>query len=66
MSTRYLKKVYGNNVVAVDDNAEEESDAETNDVQAGGGKQKCFNVFDLVLWLYTKEKCSFHVICTYH
>lgn len=46
MSTRYLKKVYGNDIALEDNN--EESDPELNDVQVGGTKNKQFNVFDLV------------------
>ncbi|OXU28086.1 hypothetical protein TSAR_013885 [Trichomalopsis sarcophagae] len=46
MSTRYLKKVYGNDIPLEDNN--EESEPELNDVQVGGSKKKQFNVFDLL------------------
>ena len=46
MSTRYLKKVYGNDIAL--EESHEESETETSDVQVGNTKQKSFNVFDLV------------------
>lgn len=44
MSTRYLRKVYGNNL-PVDNHQDDLSD---NDVSITENKKKNFNVFDLV------------------
>lgn len=46
MSTRYIKKVFGNDI-ALEEN-HESSEEEASNVQIGKGKQKSFNVFDLV------------------
>ena len=43
MSTRYLKKVFGSNVIL-----EKDGDIEEVDEQVGNGRQKLFNVYDLV------------------
>lgn len=54
MSTRYLKKVYGNDIVLKENF--EESEPEASDTEVVTRKKKQFNVFDLVR-SYTLSIC---------
>ncbi|XP_014206506.1 transcription factor 25 [Copidosoma floridanum] len=47
MSTRYLKKVYGNDI-DVEKNQDESSEYESSDQELRAGRQKNFNVFNLL------------------
>lgn len=49
MSTRYMKKIYGGNVLPVG-NSENESEVENSII--GNVKSKTFNVFDVVRFSY--------------
>jgi hypothetical protein len=50
MSTRYIKKVFGNNIAS--EQNENELENETNDVNFGRENQNLFNVFDVVSSLF--------------